>query len=157
MKKISKRLLAGALAGVMVTSFGGCSFKDNDAKSLNNESVSQAEDKVYTEDSLENCYMLKYTDVRGNKTVLAVEIIGSNVYQLTNREHLYYSGYINDGDILEDYFENFGTDGEYYSLISYLRSDYGAKSSYTSSEIKDSVDKTKDELENNNDPVLSKK
>ena len=71
MKKISKRLLAGALAGVMVTSFGGCSFKDNDAKSLNNESVSQAEDKVYTENSLENCYMLKYTDVRGNKTVLA--------------------------------------------------------------------------------------
>lgn len=157
MKKISKRLLAGALAGVMVTSFGGCSFKDNDAKSLNNESVSQAEDKVYTENSLENCYMLKYTDVRGNKTVLAVEIIGSNVYQLTDREYLYHSGYINDGDILEDYFENFGTDGEYYSLISYLRSDYGVKSSYTLSEIKGSVDKTKDELENNNDPVLSKK
>ena len=157
MKKISKRLLAGALAGVMVTSFGGCSFKDNDAKSLNNESVSQAEDKVYKENSLENCYMLKYTDVRGNKTVLAVEIIGSNVYQLTDREHLYHSGYINDGDILEDYFENFGTDGEYYSLISYLRSDYGVKSSYTLSEIKGSVDKTKDELENNNDPVLSKK
>lgn len=157
MKKISKRLLAGALAGVMVTSFGGCSFKDNDAKSLNNESVSQAEDKVYKENSLENCYMLKYTDVRGNKTVLAVEIIGSNVYQLTDREHLYHSGYINDGDILEDYFENFGIDGEYYSLISYLHSDYGVKSSYTLSEIKGSVDKTKDELENNNDPVLSKK
>ena len=58
---------------------------------------------------------------------------------------------------MEDYFENFGTDGEYYSLISYLHSDYGVKSSYTLSEIKGSVDKTKEELENNNDPVLSKK
>ena len=151
MKKISKRLLASALAGVMVTSFGGCSFKDNDAKSLNNESVSQAEDKVYTEDSLENCYMLKYTNVRGGKTTIAVEIIGSDVYQLIDGEHLYNSKYMNDEDILEDYFEKFGTDGEYDSLISYLRSDYGVKSSYTLSEIKDSVNITKYES------VLSKK
>lgn len=157
MKKISKRLLASALAGVMVTSFGGCSFKDNDAKSLNNESVSQAEDKVYTEDSLENCYMLKYTNVRGGKTTIAVEVIGSDVYQLIDGEHLYNSKYMNDEDILEDYFEKFGTDGEYDSLISYLRSDYGVKSSYTLSEIKDSVNITRYELKNNNDPVLSKK
>lgn len=139
MKKISKRL------------FGGCLFKDNDAKSLNNESVSQAEDKVYTGNSLENCYMLKYTNVRGNKTVLAVNIIGSGVYHLIDGEHLYDSNYFVVEHIFEEYFEKFGTGGEYDLLISYLRSDYGIKSSYTLSEIKGSVDKTK------NDPVLSKK
>jgi len=158
MKKMSKRLLAGALAGVMVTSFGGCSFKDNDAKSLNNESVSQTEDKVYTEASLKDCYMLVYTDVRGNKKARAVEVRGGDyLYDLLENRYLYASSKSSDEDLLDEYLEKFSEGGKYYPLITYLDTDYGIQEEYTAEEIDDSVEKTEKELEQNANLVLSKK
>ena len=164
MKKISKRLLAGALAGVMMTSFGGCTFKDKNDKSLDNESISQTEDIKYSAQFLEDCYLVKYTDIRGNETVLAVYVYISyfkcGIVNLPNYEYLYCSsarGVTNNEEILEKFLESVGKNGSYDSLINYLRADCGIKDFYNGDDIEASIAKTKEILENKDEPVLSKR
>lgn len=154
MNKITKNALALILASNMIVSFAGCNSKEIKQGEQNSISTSASDLKTYNNEELMDCWVVKYNDARGDKSILFVEILpdlsGNFVYPIKNySEYLYHSETDTKESVINEYFENcnLGTITSQEKLIGYLANDYGVKIEYTEEEINKSINKLETELE----------
>lgn len=156
MNNITKKSISLIIAGGILTSFAGCSSKEVKQIKQNNISVSENVIESYDYEELKDCWVIKYNDARGNKSILFVEILsdlsGNFVYPFKDySKYLYHSKTNIMEDVVNEYFENcnLGIITSQEKLISYLSSDYGVKPEYSEKEINKSIIRLKEE--NNNE------
>lgn len=166
MKKISKRILAGALAGTMLASFAGCSGNSKDEIPFNLSSYEQSfVDEYgynnYTYDELSEYMVVKYKTIDSNKERISVlypfyDAVSDDIYvydlekenlgrfELSDDERVQY----NEGNTKEItdskikiVSNTLGNDVSVENLTKYLVEAYGVKTSYSSLELYDVLDK----------------
>ena len=166
MKKISKRILAGALAGTMFASFAGCTGNSKDEVPSNLSSYQQSfVDEYgynnYTYNELSEYMVVKYKTIDSNNEKISVlhpfyDSVSDNIYvydlekenlgefELSDDERVQY----NEGNTKEItdskikiVANTLGNDVSVENLTKYLVETYGVKTSYSSLELYDVLDK----------------
>lgn len=165
MKKISKRILAGALAGTMITSLVGCanSKKDipSDLSCYEQSFVDEYGYNDYTYSELSEYMVVKYKTVDSNSERISVlypfyDPISDDIYvydlekenlavfELSDEERIQY----NDGNTKEItdnkikiVAKTLGNEVSVENLTKYLVEMYGVKTSYSSLELYTVLDK----------------
>lgn len=166
MKKISKRILAGALAGTMLASFAGCTGNSKDEVPSNLSSYQQSfVDEYgynnYTYNELSEYMVVKYKTIDSNNEKISVlhpfyDSVSDNIYvydlekenlgefELSDDERVQY----NEGNTKEItdskikiVANTLGNDVSVENLTKYLVETYGVKTSYSSLELYDVLDK----------------
>ncbi len=166
MKKISKRILAGALAGTMLASFAGCTGNSKDEIPSNLSSYQQSfvdeyGYRNYTYNELSEYMVVKYKTIGSNSEKISVlhpfyDAISDNIYvydlekenlgefELSDDERMQY----NEGNTkkitdskIKIVANTLGNDVLVENLTKYLVEAYGVKTSYSSLELYDVLDK----------------